>query len=168
MVDVFKNGNAGKVERNTPFLVFHYPYYAGIPISAIRMGDYKFMRQLNTGETRLHNVKTDMGENENLIKSMPEKAAELDKLLQDYIAEVGAWDIEDVYRERLSQLIEHFSDEDFDELMTLLERSDSLGYAEILVRTHLERAQAELEAFPDSDAKSMMLVITDIVKERHA
>ncbi|RJU95608.1 MAG: polyprenyl synthetase family protein [Candidatus Poseidoniales archaeon] len=71
-------------------------------------------------------------------------------------------------RERLSQLIEHFSDEDFDELMTLLERSDSLGYAEILVRTHLERAQAELEAFPDSDAKSMMLVITDIVKERHA
>ena len=72
------------------------------------------------------------------------------------------------HRERLSELIEHFSDEDFDELMNLLERSDSLNYAEILVRTHLERAQAELEAFPDSDAKSMMLVITDIVKERHA
>ncbi len=104
LVDVFKNGNEGKVDRNTPFLVFHYPYYAGVPISAIRMGDYKFMRHLNTGETRLHNVATDMGEENNLIESMPEKAAELDKLLKDYVAKVGAWDIEDVYRERISQL----------------------------------------------------------------
>ena len=96
LVDVFKNGNAGKVDRNTPFLVFHYPYYAGVPISAIRLGDYKFMRHLNTGETRLHNVATDMGEEKNLIASMPEKL-EMDKLLKDYIAKVGAWDIEDVY-----------------------------------------------------------------------
>ena len=50
-----------------------------------------------------------------------------------------------IHRERLSQVIEQFCDDDFDELMSLLERSDSLEYAEILVRTHLERAQAELD-----------------------
>lgn len=70
-------------------------------------------------------------------------------------------------RSRLSELIEHFSDEDFDELMSLLHRSNSLDYAEILVRTHLERAQAALSEFPDSEAKSMMLLLSDIVKERH-
>jgi geranylgeranyl pyrophosphate synthase len=73
-----------------------------------------------------------------------------------------------VHRDRLSTLIESFSDENFDELMSLLERSSSLEYAEILVRTHLERAQEELNRFPDSEAKSMMLLITNFVKERHA
>ncbi len=72
------------------------------------------------------------------------------------------------HRERLSEVIEHFSDDDFDELMALLNRSNSLEYAEILVRTHLERAQAALDAFPDSEAKSMMRHITDFVKTRHA
>jgi octaprenyl-diphosphate synthase len=71
------------------------------------------------------------------------------------------------HRERLSELIEHFTDDDFDELMGLLERSNSLEYAEILVQTHLERAQAALDEFPDSEAKSMMHHITEFVKIRH-
>ncbi|MCH2209169.1 MAG: sulfatase [Lentisphaerales bacterium] len=104
LADVFKKGNSGTVKRQNPFLVFHYPYYAGVPISAIRMGDYKFMRHLNTGETRLHKVATDMGEKNNLISTMPEKAKELDQLLQNYVKEVGGWDIEDVYAERLGEL----------------------------------------------------------------
>lgn len=104
LADVFKKGNSGTVKRKNPFLVFHYPYYAGVPISAIRMGDYKFMRQLNTGETRLHNVATDMGETKNLVNSMPEKAKELDQLLKAYVKEVGGWDVEDVYKERLGEL----------------------------------------------------------------
>ena len=52
--------------------------------------------------------------------------------------------------------------------MELLERSSSMEYAEILVRTHLERAQAELDRFPDSEAKEMMMLITNLVKDRHA
>lgn len=85
-------------------MIFHYPYYAGVPISAIRMGDYKFMRQLDTGETRLHNVATDMGEKNNLIKKMPEKAQEMDRVLQEYLKEVGAWKIDDVYAARFREL----------------------------------------------------------------
>jgi len=70
-------------------------------------------------------------------------------------------------RQRLAQLIESFSDEYFEELMQLLDRSSSLTYAEILVKTHLERAVLELDAFPESQAKSLMLHITDYVMQRH-
>lgn len=70
-------------------------------------------------------------------------------------------------RQRLAQLIESFSDEHFEELMQLLDRSSSLTYAEILVKTHLERAVLELDAFPESQAKSLMLHITGYVMERH-
>ena len=70
-------------------------------------------------------------------------------------------------RQRLATLIESFNDEHFDELMHLLDRSDSLSYAEILVKTHLERAVLELNAFPESQAKSLMLHITGYVMKRH-
>ena len=70
-------------------------------------------------------------------------------------------------RQRLAQLIESFSDEHFDELMQLLHRSSSLTYAEILVKTHLERAVLELDAFPESQAKSLMLHIAGYVMKRH-
>jgi geranylgeranyl pyrophosphate synthase len=51
--------------------------------------------------------------------------------------------------------------------MVLLNRSESLKYAELLVRTHLERAVLELDAFPPSRAKDLMLHITGYVMERH-
>lgn len=70
-------------------------------------------------------------------------------------------------RHRLAHIIENFHDGLFDELMSLLNYSQSLQYAEILVRTHLERAINELDTFPDSDAKSLMLHITEYVMNRH-
>ena len=51
--------------------------------------------------------------------------------------------------------------------MSLLQRSESLTYAELLVRTHLERAVLELNAFDNSEAKTLMLHITNYVMERH-
>tara|TARA_B100001093_G_scaffold169000_2_gene161698 strand:+ start:27021 stop:28004 length:984 start_codon:yes stop_codon:yes gene_type:complete len=71
-------------------------------------------------------------------------------------------------RTRLAHLIEHFQDNDFDELMKLLNHSESLHYAEILVRNHLERAIAELNTFPQSEAKELMLHVTQYVMNRHA
>jgi len=70
-------------------------------------------------------------------------------------------------RVRLADIIENFDDGDFDELMSLLNRSESLTYAELLVRTHLERAVLELDAFPDSHAKNLMLHVTNYVMDRH-
>ena len=71
------------------------------------------------------------------------------------------------HRQRLSELIEAFTDADFDELMALLDRSKSMEYAEILVRTHIERAQEELDVFPDSEAKRLMHQIAQFVIDRH-
>jgi len=70
-------------------------------------------------------------------------------------------------RQLLAYIIENFTDDSFDELMVLLNHSGSLHYAEILVSTHLERAIAALEVFPESDAKSLMLLVTDYVMRRH-
>ena len=64
-------------------------------------------------------------------------------------------------------MIEDFSDDDFDELMDLLNRSDSMKYTEILVKTHLERAVMNLDEFVDSDAKKHMVSITNYVMNRH-
>ena len=65
------------------------------------------MRQLNTGETRLHNVVEDLGEKDNLVEKMPEKAQELDRLMQDYLRKVDAETIEDMYAARFAELEEY-------------------------------------------------------------
>ena len=102
--DVMENCNKGKVKRPVKGMVFNYPYYAAAPVNAIRVGDYKFMRQLNTGETRLYNLTKDYREKHDLSKSMPEKAAELDKIMQAYLKKVGATKIEEVYPTRLAEI----------------------------------------------------------------
>jgi arylsulfatase A-like enzyme len=63
-------------------LVWHYP--VGVPHiahskpgSVIRAGDWKFLRFYEDGREELYNLKDDIGETNNLARSMPEKAAEL-------------------------------------------------------------------------------------------
>lgn len=70
-------------------------------------------------------------------------------------------------RRRLAHIIENFTDDSFEELMSLLNHSDSLHYAEILVRNHLERAITALDVFAESNAKSLMLYVTEYVMKRH-
>ena len=58
-------------------------------MSAIRLGDYKLVKNLNTNEIRLFNVVEDIEESKDLVKSMPEKATDakekqrIQKLLKD-------------------------------------------------------------------------------------
>ena len=42
-------------------------------MSVIRLGDYKYMKHLLTGETQLFNLKSDYSEKFNLAREMPEK-----------------------------------------------------------------------------------------------
>ena len=104
---VFEQGNAGSVERPVEGMVFHYPCYFAPPLSVIRVGDYKYMKHLLTGEMQLFNLKNDYSEKQNLAKAMPEKAAELDKILSDYLKSIDAEDVQDVYQARLEEL-DHF------------------------------------------------------------
>ena len=102
---LFEKGNAGKVERPAEGLVFHFPWYGNLPMSAIRLGDYKLVKNLNTGETRLFNLAKDIGESTDLAKAMPEKAEALHKRLTDYLKAVDAETIEDMRAARKAELL---------------------------------------------------------------
>ena len=71
-------------------------------------------------------------------------------------------------RRHLADILNNFNDGLWDELMGLLETSDSIAYAESLMLTHLERAIYELDKFPTSMAKSLLMQVAENVHNRHA
>jgi arylsulfatase A-like enzyme len=84
--------------RGEPFsgheaLYWHYPHYHGAgetPSSAIRMGDYKFIRHYEDGDRELYSLREDMGETNNLVCAMPEKAAALEAKMDEWLTAGGA------------------------------------------------------------------------------
>ena len=81
----------GSVNRDALF--WHYPHYhpgGATPYSAVRKGDYKLIEFFEDQRLELYNLKNDIGESHDLSGQMPEKIAELHKLLQDWRASVGA------------------------------------------------------------------------------
>ena len=103
---VLENGNAGQLAGRDTGFVFHFPAFYTTPITSFRAGDYKLMRQLNTGELKLFNVVDDMGETKELSKEMPEKTAEMVRDLDAYLKKVGAWTMREVYDTRQEELEE--------------------------------------------------------------
>ncbi len=82
----------GTLDRKA--LYWHYPHYHGAgetPSSAIRMGDYKLIRHYETGKVELYHLRDDIGETHNLVKQMPEKAAELATALDAWLTEQKAY-----------------------------------------------------------------------------
>ncbi len=101
---VLENGNRGQLaERDTGF-VFHFPAHYTTPITAYRNGDFKLMRQLNSGELKLFNVVNDMGERNDLSKELPAKTAKMVRDLDAYLKKVGAWTMQEVYATRAEEL----------------------------------------------------------------
>ena len=101
---VLEKGNAGSVVRPVEGFVFHYPCYFAPPLSVIRLGDYKLMKHLLTGEEKLFNLKKDYREQNNLIKRMPGKASELRWAMSRYLHSIDAEDVQDVYKARFAEL----------------------------------------------------------------
>lgn len=78
----------GKAKTERP-LFWHYPHYSnqgGNPSSAIRLGDFKLIHDLEIDQYELYNLKSDIGETKNLATALPEKTAELKLLLSNWIA----------------------------------------------------------------------------------
>ena len=75
----------------------HVPGHGGTPhwlppSMSVHHGDWKLIRTFRYGENgkheyRLYNLREDIGEKKNLATALPEKLKELDKLIEDYIAE---------------------------------------------------------------------------------
>ena len=82
-------------------MIWHYP--VGVPHiphskpgSVIRSGDWKYLHFYEDGRSELYNLKDDIGETKNLLKSMPEKAvemkAQLDAVLKEHQATIPTFD----------------------------------------------------------------------------
>lgn len=90
---VLKSGGNGVVRRAREEFVVHFPHYdkdAIGPASALYLGDLKLVRIYETGERRLFDIAKDLAERNDLVKSQPQKVAELDQRLTDYLKAVNA------------------------------------------------------------------------------
>lgn len=90
-VSVLENGGAGEVKRPHEGLPFHFPHYqTGTPQSAIRVGDYKLVKYYEGHPPVLFDLSRDIGERNDLAAQLPQKAEELESMLDDYLASVDA------------------------------------------------------------------------------
>jgi len=91
---ILEDEGKGKVVRSTKGLVFHVPYENSIALkrahSVIILGDFKLIKFYDTQEVMLFNITKDIGENVNLVLSLPKKVTELELLLDNYLAKVKA------------------------------------------------------------------------------
>ena len=133
--DVFERGNEGSVERPVEGFVFHYPCYFAPPLSVIRLGDYKLMEHLLTGEQKLFNVATDYREEHNLIYEERERALEMKTVMAAYLESINAEEIQDVYEARMAEL-------------DRFEANAREGH-----RKAIERAEGDAEAIAEADAR---------------
>ena len=71
---------------NRKEIFWHYPHYHGsgwTPGAAIRQGDWKLIEFYETDKKELYNLKTDIGERQDLSEDYPEKAAILVQRLHE-------------------------------------------------------------------------------------
>lgn len=83
----------GRKKLDRKFIVWHYPHYHGSmwrPGSALRCGDYKLVVHYDYEKTELFNLAEDISEQNDLSEKMPEKTAELRRMLEDYLQSVSA------------------------------------------------------------------------------
>jgi len=83
---------AGRLKRKA--IYFHYPNYAWHGANrlggVIRQGDYKLIERYDDGSVELFNLADDLSEKRDLSRSMPEKARQLKRKLDAWLAESGA------------------------------------------------------------------------------
>lgn len=74
-------------------LFFHYPHYAnqgGFPSSAVRVGDFKLIQDLEDGECELYHLSDDIAEHNNLEQLHSDKVEEMKATLDAWRREVDA------------------------------------------------------------------------------
>jgi arylsulfatase A-like enzyme len=81
----------GRQQRQA--IYWHYPHYSnqgGGPGGAVRLADFKLIEFYEDNRVELYNLRADLGEQHDLAVEMPDKAAELRKMLHEWRNEVGA------------------------------------------------------------------------------
>ena len=89
LVSLLKRGKAPARKA----IFWHYPHYGnqgGRPGCAVRSGDWKLIRFFEDNRSELYNLKGDLSEKHDLCSQMPEKAQELNTLLDRFLKETRA------------------------------------------------------------------------------
>jgi arylsulfatase A-like enzyme len=89
MVSLLKRGDA---QEGRAFF-WHYPHYGnqgGSPGGAVRVGDDKLIEFYEDGRVELYNLRDDLGEQNDLVAKLPQKAAELRQMLHEWQKRVEA------------------------------------------------------------------------------
>jgi arylsulfatase A-like enzyme len=102
--------NKKDIKRSFDGLVFHFPDFQGDSVSAIRMGDYKLVKDWETFEIYLYNLTNDIGEENDLKNVEPERAETMHKQLSSYLAMVDAEKAEDIHLDTVRQSKEQMID----------------------------------------------------------
>ncbi|MEK9603284.1 MAG: sulfatase-like hydrolase/transferase, partial [Flavobacteriaceae bacterium] len=89
MTSVIHNNGVGSVARNSPYLVFHQAANRK-PISAIRWGNYKLVKDWRFDKLELFDLSKDVEEKNDLSKQMPELVDKLNKALTQFLTEAKA------------------------------------------------------------------------------
>ena len=75
-------------------IYWHFPHYSNhgmqSPGGAIRLGDYKLLDYFENNAIQLFNLKEDPGEQKDLARTQPEKAARLLAMLRAWREDVSA------------------------------------------------------------------------------
>jgi arylsulfatase A-like enzyme len=90
---VIEGGGTGTVVRSRPDFVVHFPHYDFDPIgpaSSYLAGNYKLIRSYADGALRLYDLAADIGERNDLARTMPAKVTELNQKLTGYLSAVDA------------------------------------------------------------------------------
>ena len=95
LVPLLRDGGA-KLKRDAIFQ--HFPGYLGsgpglwrtTPVTTMQNGDWKLMEYLEDGRLELYNLKDDIGEKNNLVTQMPDKARELHARMRAWRTELKA------------------------------------------------------------------------------
>ncbi|MDH3651446.1 MAG: DUF4976 domain-containing protein, partial [Saprospiraceae bacterium] len=90
LAELVKGGN----ELDREAIYWHFPHYSNhgmqSPGGAIRSGDYKLLEYFENSSVQLFNLKEDIGEQNDLSATNPEKVLELKDLLHQWRQDVGA------------------------------------------------------------------------------
>lgn len=90
---VLRGAGSAAVKRPRAELIFHFPHYDldnDGPASVLLLGTLKTYKSYETGELRLYDLANDLGERNDVAKQMPDKAAEMERRLNEYLKAVNA------------------------------------------------------------------------------
>ena len=91
---ILLNKSNQNIKRSVDGIFFHVPYKNGIalkrPHSAVRKGDYKLIKFQDDKSILLFDVVKDKMEQVDLTNQKPDKAKELEKILDNYLVDVHA------------------------------------------------------------------------------